>query len=321
MLLDEQAVSEARKTDMVTFLERYAGFAFLEKSGAFRCRQHPSLAVKRDRLSWYWHSKGTGGYGAVDYLMKIEYMAFREAVEVIGGYGFATPLLPQGRPTTTHNPNPPPTHKNLILPAKVGIPLRLFDYLCIKRGIDSGIIHKLIDTGQLYQDVRGNIVFVGFDEHGKAKFACLRGTAGDATFRRDCTGSDKRYSFNIANGSSQRLYIFESAIDAMSHATLANIEASDPTAWQRHNRISLAGTADTALPFFLHQHKAVKRLIFCLDNDPAGQEATVHFMGKYADKGYAVGNEPPMGKDFNDDLLDYIKTHPPKTQHRDDLSR
>jgi hypothetical protein len=101
---------------------------------------------------------------------------------------------------------------------------------------------------------------------------------------------------------SERLYIFESAIDAMSHASLVNAATGDTGAWERDCRLSLSGTSDTALNFFLNQHKAVTELIFCLDNDPAGREATVIMAREYAYKGYTTLNEPSQGKDYNEDL-------------------
>ena len=71
------------------------------------------------------------------------------------------------------------------------------------------IIQMLIQKEKLYEDKRNNVVFGGFDEQGKARFASLRGTHGD--FRMDCAGSDKRYGFNMAAYMpSERLYIFES---------------------------------------------------------------------------------------------------------------
>ena len=102
---------------------------------------------------------------------------------------------------------------------------------------------------------------------------------------------------------SEWLYIFESAIDAMSHASLANAETGDKTAWLRHSRLSLSGTADTAIPFHLNQHKAVKGLVFCLDNDAAGHDAAAAMVRKYTGKGYQTRIESPRGKDFNEDLL------------------
>ncbi|HFU4477505.1 TPA: topoisomerase, partial [Streptococcus suis] len=82
-MMDTKTVEQARNTDMIAFFERRCGFTFAHRGGVYRCEQHQSLAVKNDRLSWYWHSKGIGGHGALDYLMKVEHMPFRQAVEAI----------------------------------------------------------------------------------------------------------------------------------------------------------------------------------------------------------------------------------------------
>jgi hypothetical protein len=294
MKLDEKIVKRVRNVDLIAFLERRCGFTFVSRGGAFRCKEHSSLAVKADRLSWYWHSKGIGGHGALDYLIKAENMPFREAVEVAAGI---VPATAQPRPA-------PEQPKTLVLPEKRGIPLRLYDYLCCKRGIDSGIVNTLIQKETLYEDKRGNVVFVGHDGQGKARFASLRGTTGDCRFRMDCAGSDKRYGFNMAFSPSERLYVFESPIDAMSHASLENAATG---AWARHSRLSLAGTSDIALPFFLKQHTAVRELVFCLDNDEPGREAAVIMARKYTEIGLQTRLEPPEGKDFNEDLQARVK--------------
>ena len=310
-MIDEKTVEQARNADVVVFLEQRHGFTFAHRGGAYRCRQHPSLAVKSDRLSWFWHSRGVGGHGAIDYLMKMEHMPFRQAVEAVSG---VTP------PTVPSQREEPP--KALMLPEKAGISLRLYDYLCGRRGIDSDIVNTLIQKEKLYEDKRKNVVFVGHDEYGKARFASLRGTYGDPPFRGDCAGSDKRYSFSMAACvPSERLYIFESPIDAMSHASLENAAVGVAGAWERHSRLSLAGTSETALPFFLNQHPAVRELAFCLDNDPAGREAAALMARKYADKGYHTSIILPVGKDFNEDLQARVKQiraeKQPKSSHRD----
>jgi DNA primase len=38
--------------------------------------------------------------------------------------------------------------------------------------------------------------------------------------------------------------------------------------------------------FFLNQHKDVRELVFCLDNDKAGRESATALARKYADMGY-----------------------------------
>ena len=211
-MISEKTIENARNTDVVDFLGKRYGFTFAQSGGTYRCKQHPSLAVKNDRLSWYWHSKGIGGHGSLDFLMIAECMRFREAVETVTGGAIATV-----------SPKPPQQEavkpKMLKLPERKGIPLRLYDYLCKKRGIDGEIVSTLINKDKIYEDSRGNVVFVGYDEYLKPRFASLRGTQGDCTFRGDCAGSDKRYGFCIS-GFSNRLYVFESPIDAMSHASI-----------------------------------------------------------------------------------------------------
>ena len=297
MRIDDNILAQARAADVLAFFEKYNGYTFAHRGGEYRCQQHPSLAVKQDRLSWYWHSKGIGGHGVLDYLVKAENMSFRQAVEVVTG---ATPTAAPPRPSEAE---PPP--KKLILPEKAGIMLRLYEYLCMKRGIDGDVVNTLIQEKKLYEDRRGNVVFVGHDERGTARFASLRGTHGD--YRGDCAGSDKRYGFNAVFAPSERLYLFESAIDLMSHATLVNAATGDTGAWKQHSRLSLAGTSDTAIPFFLNQHKNVKELVLCLDNDQAGREAAAILARKYAYKGYTVLNEQSNGKDFNADLTEKIR--------------
>ena len=273
---------------MLAFLEKRHGFTFTHRGGVYRCRQHPSLAVKDDRLSWYWHSKGIGGHGALDYLIKAEDLPFRQAVETVAHIPAAAPISAER-----------PTDKRLILPEKAGmLQARLIDYLCNRRGISSEIVTALLDEGRIYEDKRGNVVFVGFDEQSAARFASLRGT-GSQPFRMDCAGSDKRYGFCMGNAPAETLYIFESPIDAMSHATLAG-------EWRQGNRLSLAGTSDTALPKYLEAHPGAKELVLCLDNDPPGREASVNIARKYAAQGYRTRIELPQGKDYNTDLLQNI---------------
>jgi len=312
-MIDEKTVEKARNTDMIAFLKTRYGFTFTQQGEAFRCRQHQSLAVKGDRRSWYWHSHGIGGYGALDFLIIAECMPFRDAMKELTGIAPATeqPWLKEEQP------------KKLILPEKAGIPLRLYDYLCNKRGIDGDVVNTLVQEGRLYEDRRGNVVFVGFDEQGEARFASLRGTSGDCRFRMDCAGSDKRYGFNMpACVPTERLYVFESPIDAMSHASLDNAATGDRDTWKGRNRLSLAGTSETALIFFLNKHSTVNELIFCLDNDLAGCEAAVTMARKYTDKGFQTQVELPMGKDLNDDLIAFRlieKAHQKRvnSKHRD----
>ena len=133
-MINNKIIEQARNADIIAFFEQRYGFTFAPVGGAYRCKQHKSLAVKDDRLSWYWHSKGIGGHGALDYLVKAENMPFREAVDVVVG------IKPPSAPSRQEIEHP----KTLVLPEKAGIPLKLYDYLCQKRGIDGVIINTLL---------------------------------------------------------------------------------------------------------------------------------------------------------------------------------
>ena len=152
--LDSTIVEQARNADAIAFFEKHKGFTFAHHGGVYRCNQHKSLAVKNDRLSWYWHSKGIGGFGVLDYLMKVEGLPFRDAVEAVTNIPAAVPISAE-----------PPPSGNLILPEKAGfLQSRLYSYLCNKRGIDGEIVSALLDENRIYEDRRGNVVFIGFDD-------------------------------------------------------------------------------------------------------------------------------------------------------------
>lgn len=293
---DENIVIQARQTDMITFLGTRCGFTFLNKGNEYRCREHPSLVIKNDRLSWYWHSKGVGGYVAVDYLMKAEGSTFRDAMDILQG------TVTSFAPATT--PPEAKVSRSLILPEKSKTNYRLIAYLCEIRGIDKGIVTALLDEKRLYEDIRGNVVFVGYDPQECTRFACLRGTYG-ASFKRDCPGSDKRYGFQITGAGTGRLYIFEAPIDALSHATLENFYTGDPEAWRRDSRLSLGGTSELALEQYLQDHPTAKEFVFCLDSDDAGRSAAIALARKYAARGSWTRLELPTRKDYNDVLLAY----------------
>jgi len=52
----------------------------------------------------------------------------------------------------------------------------------------------------------------------------------------------------------------------------------------------------------LNKHPVVHELVFCLDNDLTGRKAAMQLAREYAYRGYTALNEPPRGKDYNEDL-------------------
>lgn len=306
MTYTEKQKSQARDTDIIDFLSAFEGLSFKRKGNGYACVEHDSLYIRRDRRGWYWNSQNKGGSSAIDYCEKIKGMSFPQALQTL--VGDATKII---KSNTSYTPELKKSQE-FSLPEKTdGQYSRVYAYLNKSRKIDSCIISKLMNEKKIYQDKNNNVIFVGFDEQNKAKFACRRGTLSkefsEKSFRGDCSGSDKKYSFNTEGKNKEKLYVLESPIDLLSHATLVNKALNNTNAWLVHNRLSLAGTTDVALEHYLKRNTNIKELIFCLDNDEAGQKATAEHMKKYKDKGYKVSTIVPKNKDLNEDLIEHIK--------------
>ena len=114
--------------------------------------------------------------------------------------------------------------------------------------------------------------------------------------------------------SNEGVYVFESFIDAMSHAELTNIRYGKSDAWIKHNRLSLSGTSDVALDSWLKRNPDVSKICFCLDNDDAGRRATNKMVQKYRDIGYEVYVTYPSAKDYNEELLNIKQRLAEETQ-------
>ena len=53
-----EELENARKVDMVDFLERHAGFNFKRAGNYSIGREHDSIVIDPDRYTWHWYSQG-----------------------------------------------------------------------------------------------------------------------------------------------------------------------------------------------------------------------------------------------------------------------
>lgn len=240
-----------------------------------------------------------------EYLIKVNGYSFLEAMETISGRAAIPP--PSFVPAPKEE-----KPKHLLLPQAAPDNRAMMAYLK-GRGIDQEILDYCVQTGRIYESRNkghSNVVFVGFDKDGKARFGCLRGIS-EARFHGDLSGSDKHFSFALpACVENPAVHLCECAIDVMSYATLCKLDGID---WRRHNLLSLAGVYQpkkkieesklpVALTRFLEDHPHVKTIYLHLDNDTAGRLAAKAIMAVMPE-GYRVENKPPpRGKDVNDFL-------------------
>lgn len=375
--LEEDIIERAKNTDMIALLESEEGFSFKSTYGEreFKCIEHNSLVVNGNRRRWYWNSRQVGGNNAIDYLVKIRGMNFRDAVLHLVGDREQTAYTPIRKAVTENVSVSKPVR--FVLPEQAHFPdgrrnySNIIAYLNKGRGIDMNIINTLIASGQIYQGVQYNgLHIVGYNDEGMAfyrfndnrnwvdyrlqtlrasptatdtyqaeavsskyvdkillkdntkifknnlvistgkntqgeiSYAAFRIASTNYRFRGEVAGSDKASGFLIeSEGMNDCVYVFESFIDAMSHANLYNIKYGNKDAWKLHNRLALGGTADTALMELLKRKPNIRNICLCLDNDSAGRTAAKEIAGKLRSMGYInIYERYPNEKDYNDEL-------------------
>lgn len=157
-------------------------------------------------------------------------VSFVEAVETLMGRAAILPSAVCAAPQKE-------VSKVLLLPERSPTTERVTEYL-FGRGIDYGIIESCISQGLIYESLPyHNAVFVGYDRERKPRYAAFR-AANSSRIMGDCSGSDKHYSFRIADGKSDELHLFECAIDLLSYATLEVMAGRD---WRANDLVSLSG--------------------------------------------------------------------------------
>ena len=375
--LEEDIIERAKNTDMIALLESEEGFSFKSTYGEreFKCIEHNSLVVNGNRRRWYWNSRQVGGNNAIDYLVKIRGMNFRDAVLHLVGDREQTAYTPIRKAVTENVSVSKPVR--FVLPEQAHFPdgrrnySNIIAYLNKGRGIDMNIINTLIASGQIYQGVQYNglhivgyndegmafyrfndnrdwvdyrlqtlrasptatdtyqaeavsskyvdnillkdntkifknnlVVSTGKNAQGEISYAAFRIASTNYRFRGEVAGSDKASGFLIeSEGMNDCVYVFESFIDAMSHANLYNIKYGNKDAWKLHNRLALGGTADTALMELLKRKPNIRNICLCLDNDSAGRTAAKEIAGRLRSMGYVnIYERYPNEKDYNDEL-------------------
>ena len=173
--LEEDIIERAKNTDMIALLESEEGFSFKSTYGEreFKCIEHNSLVVNGNRRRWYWNSRQVGGNNAIDYLVKIRGMNFRDAVLHLVGDREQTAYTPIRKAVTENVSVSKPVR--FVLPEQAHFPdgrrnySNIIAYLNKGRGIDINIINTLIASGQIYQGVQYNgLHIVGYNDEGMA---------------------------------------------------------------------------------------------------------------------------------------------------------
>ena len=303
-LISDEDLARAREMDLLTYLTYYEPGNLRHVSGSvYSTVEHDSLIINNGK--WCWFSQGIGGKSALDYLIKVKQIPFREAVERLIGY-ISEPL-----PPVKPREEPP---KEFKMPELNSDPSRAAQYL-IGRGIDPEIVQWCIDHKLIYETTKyQNVLFVGYDREGIPRYGAVRSIFGN--FKGDVQGSDKRIAFRLIKAQHPRkVHVFESVPDLLSFATLVKLEGKN---WHKETYLSLAGIGGTSLPRaleqFLKEFPDVTHIYLHLDNDEPGRKAAQRIAELLSPKYHIRNRPPPEGKDYNEYLKIQLSRPRPKKQ-------
>ena len=276
MFYSQDQIDRANHVDLADFL-KYMGEEIIRSGSEYRWKKHDSVTLRGN--TYYQHSAANGGH-PVDFVMKFYHVPFPEAVH----------MLIQEDPECPGDPS----EKQFSPPLRNESHDDLMRYLSQDRGLSRALILRFLSWNLIYEEAgTHNVVFVGYDPNGSARYAHKRGTRG--SFRIDHPGSDKSYSFSYRGGN-EELFVFEAPIDLLSFINLY------PEGYKEKNYLSLGGVAPKALLQFLQDQPNIKRIHLCLDADKAGEDACQRLAERIPD-GIMADRYRPIMKDWNEVLL------------------
>lgn len=305
-----EQLAAAKEVSALEYAQRQ-GYELVRHGSSYQMKEHDSMVFLQNG-KWFWNSRGLHG-GAIEFVMHYEGKTLPEAVIALAGDG-----VPQRSQRQSEMPAMPAEEPvPLTLPEKAENMKAAIAYLCQTRGIDYNLIRRLAQEGRIYQSstangekVFHNAVFVGLDENGEPRSASLRGCSTQSSFKMEARGSDKAYPFEIpGKPNAPILAVFESAIDALSHASINKI--SD-LAGDAGHRIAIGGNGRAeAIEKMLKKYPDVKQVQFCLDSDDAGHKIYTQLRERLIADGYGHVDMTfvscPLGKDWNEYLQAWRK--------------
>jgi hypothetical protein len=259
--------------------------AVLRQSGAQPDRYDPAkwhtaqgvLSVTGAKFMNWNHAQGGGG--AIDLVMHLHQLGFREAVQWLGHHfpgSLARPPAPVSLKGALHLP--------LSDPTRLGSVRR---YLVAERHLPGDLVDMLIPSGTLYADPRANAVFLMRGPHHHPVGAELRGTTA-RPWHGLAPGSQRDLGyFAVHTTEYSAVILVESAIDALSCSVLHPQYRCLSTAGARPNPGWLGTLLDEC-------HR-----VYCgFDADPTGENMARAMIARHPN----IRRLRPAQHDWNDVL-------------------
>lgn len=267
--------------------------------GHLRLQEHDSLIIDPAKNRFWWNSAGTKG-SVIDLVMALDGVSQEDAIRSL-----AKQLYGQ-RPTQRTAPAIKPRGTvPLVLPTCDNKNWRrIYGYLIHTRGIAPEVVKWLVEQKLIYPDERGNLVYIACGQDGKVNYAAKKGTTTGSHYRSVVEGSncELRAGWNLC--ATAGWFVTEAAVDAWSIMSLLANSGHD---WRQYGYVSLESCHVRPLQAQLACHAHPQKIWLGQDADEAGTKSRALARELLQSCGYTgkvVDKVPPIGKDWNDTLLE-----------------
>lgn len=265
------------------------GIPYTQDQHYLRLKDHDSLVVdtritpNKPYETFYWNSQGVGG-NLFHFLKDYEQYSAGDAIKTL------REMEPELANHQHSIPNIKETPKKYEAYRHKGVryPKRSIDYFIKVRKLSPKLVHAMYKSGLVRELKNGNAFFVwynhkmqevGGDEQGTLVNHEKFGKRG--TKKKVAWGSKDEFGFHFScnfGKQPERLYVFESPIDALSFAQMHGHEYNGK---QRFLSLNGAGTKVKTIPSFIGEFGVPAELHVCLDTDRAGYKGVKKVKEKY----------------------------------------
>lgn len=267
--------------------------------GYLRLREHDSLIIDPEKNRFWWNSAGVKG-SIIDLVIALDGVSQEDAIRSL-----AKQLYGQ-RPTQRTAPAIKPRGAvPLVLPTRDNKNWRrIYGYLIHTRGIAPEVVKWLVEQKFIYPDERGNLIYIACGQDGKVNYAAKKGTTTGSHYRSVVEGSncELRAGWNLC--ATAGWFVTEAAVDAWSIMSLLANSGQD---WRQYGYVSLESCHVRPLQAQLVCHAHPQKIWLGQDADEAGTKSRALARDLLQSCGYTgkvVDKVPPIGKDWNDTLLE-----------------
>lgn len=246
-----------------------------------------NIVIQKSTNKFFDNDSMNGGQGAIDLLMNIFKLKYLEAVDTLSNkfnIKDVAKIATKKREELSELVEKGIEAQQAELPKESTKEFNIEtvkNYLTNTRKINPSLVDDLFNKGLIYADSKNNCIFT----NKQKTFAFIRGTYKAKRYVANRGKVDfLKYDFNKSN--SKDVYLFESAIDALSFRTSTNKDGE---------YIVLNGNGMISRVAELQLEN--KKVNLCFDNDEQGKA----FCDKLS-KQFDCNIYKPKGKDFNEDL-------------------